>query len=345
MAQHDDYAFCFSSDCGYCRGCVSGKECPYKNPLDIFTEATGEVFVHPPVQKSPWERYRGAMKSVEEAREWLDARKEKESQKPVDSYYDRGDRYENAGYPLDRAHPDYDQEWAEIMISRTLLNYSSLVHGLQPDFVIAVEPFQGKTIGELMAAYDDIVDVKLIEKYEGKFTEAGKLYKPDFEVSIEEIVEARQAGVRIEGQIQVSTELGLYNADIQNKIDALGNEEFEKYFEMFEKYQGEICQFLKEMNFEPAFQGEPIKGDLPKEVKTDNGTYTLLETIGGQMCDEPTCCAMGHCMVNLDRYTGDKPPPGDSYEYSSFFQLLPVYTKAHKHELCALCLLKNNNHS
>ena len=55
MVKHKNYLFCFSSSCGFCIKCVIGGNCPYKNPLNICTESTGEVFI-PKIEKTPWEK-------------------------------------------------------------------------------------------------------------------------------------------------------------------------------------------------------------------------------------------------------------------------------------------------
>jgi hypothetical protein len=209
--------------------------------------------------------------------------------------------------------------------------------------------YVGYTIGQLLDEYDKIAMEKinerkqeLVKKYEGKFTEKGKLYKPEFEVDLYEITDAMMYGVRIEGQIWLSNDAGFYNADIQNEIDELGDEEFEKYFEIFEGYFEEMNAFIKEKNFGWKPNGVGVTGDLPQKVETKNGTYTLIDRVGSQMCDEPTCCAMGHCMVNVDNYQGDNPPNFSSREYARYFSTLPIYTKQQKHELCALCILKDD---
>lgn len=345
MSNYKDYDFCFSSDCGICIACVGGNSCSYKNPLNLFKDSTGSEFVHPPTSKTSWEKYKNAMKTVEEAREWLDAQKKKTV--PVNDYYTTKENFIAAGCPLDKSHPMYDREVASETIVSTLLRHQGMPHNTE----ITEEGSQyyvGYTIGQLLDEYDKIAMEKmnerkqeLVKKYEGKFTEKGKLYKPDFEVDLYEITDAMMYGVRIEGQIWLSNDMGFYNADIQNEIDELGDEEFEKYFEMFEEYFEEMNAFIKEKNFGWKPGGVGVTGDLPQKVETENGTYTLIDHVGSQMCDEPTCCAMGHCMVNVDNYQGDNPPKFSSHEYARYFSTLPIYTKQQKHELCALCILKD----
>lgn len=346
MSMNTDYNFCFSSDCGYCISCMGGAKCSYKNPLKVYEDSTGSEFIHPPPEKTSWQKYRSAMKTVKEAREWLDAQKKKTVS--VNDYYSKKDNFVEAGCPLDRKHPKYDREAASDTIVTTLLLHQGMPHdtgiteGNSPYYV-------GYTIGQLLDEYDKIAmekinerKEKLVEKYEGKFIEKGKLYKPDFEVDLYEITEAMMYGVRIEGQIWLSNDVGFYNADIQNEIDELGDEEFEKYFQMFEDYFEEMNAFIKEKNFgwKPGDIG--VTGDLPQKIETKNGTYTLIDRVGSQMCDEPTCCAMGHCMVNVDNYQGKNPPKFSSNEYARYFSTLPIYTKQQKHELCALCILKGD---
>ena len=345
MSLRKDYRTCFSSDCGYCISCIGGDVCSYKNPLSIYEDSTGSEFIHPPTNKSPWEKYRSAMKTVEEAREWLDQQKKKNLHM---DYYDLKERFIDAGCPLDSSHQAYDMKVAKDVIVGSILKYP----GYSKDFVIVENgvPFKGHSIGRLLLEYDKICikeieekKQKLIKKYEGKFTEKGKLYTPDFEVDLFEITDARSYGVRISGQISLSgDDVGLYNADIQNEIDEMGDEEFEKYFEIFEGYWKDMSVFLEEKNFRWNPDGKGVHGELPDKIETRNGTYTLMDSVGSQMCDEPTCCAMGHCMVNLENYNGNKPPPMTSEEYGQIFSVIPIYTKEHKHELCALCILNED---
>lgn len=346
MSGNVDYNFCFSSECGYCISCVGGTKCSYKNPLKVYEDATGSEFIHPPPEKSSWEKYRSAMKTLEEAREWLDAQKKKTS--PINDYYAKKDKFIEAGCPLDRTHPNYDREVASETIVATLIQ----LQGMPRDTELTEEIssyYVGYTLEVLLVEYDKITMEKinerkeeLVKKYEGKFTEKGKLYKPDFEVDLYEITDAMMYGVRIEGQIWLSNDVGIYNADIQNEIAEMGDEEFEKYFEIFEGYWKEMSVFLEEKNFRWNPDGKGVLGDLPDKIETKNGTYTLIDNIGSQMCDEPTCCSMGHCMMNLENYQGNNPPPMSSEEYAQIFSILPIYTKEHKHELCALCILKED---
>ena len=62
------------SDCGICIACVGGKSCSYKNP-ESFKDSPVR-FVHPPRARH---HRREGYGDVEEAREWLDARRKKSS--------------------------------------------------------------------------------------------------------------------------------------------------------------------------------------------------------------------------------------------------------------------------
>ena len=87
------------------------------------------------------------------------------------------------------------------------------------------------------------------------------------------------------------------------------------------------------------YPGQP--GSIPKFVDTENGRYTLIEQRLGQMCDDPECTMIGHCVIeDEERNSVDAPYEFLFNEMSEYYKTLPIYTKNKNHELCALCLLK-----
>ena len=73
----------------------------------------------------------------------------------------------------------------------------------------------------------------------------------------------------------------------------------------------------------------------------DPPNNTLIETTGGQMCDDPECTMIGHCAIeNEDRNTDGAPCEFLFNGISEYYKQVPIYTKNKNHELCALCILE-----
>ena len=114
------------------------------------------------------------------------------------------------------------------------------------------------------------------------------------------------------------------------------DEDFEKYFDLFEVYEKKITETIKKNKYIPGIS----IGTLPEKIQTKNGTYTIIKDIFGQMCDDPNCCLMGNCMVNIKRYNGKNKPSYTQDYCEDFYSSIPVYTNEDKHELCYNCLME-----
>ena len=309
MVKHKNYLFCFSSSCGFCIKCVIGGNCPYKNPLNICTESTGEVFI-PKIEKTPWEKYQEIIGIVNEYRRFVNSKGIN-----IEKEIDNVDESKINSERVISFNPKMDTDYN----GGELIN-DSIEGDLKP---ISVIKWMNQEKVE-----------KLKNKYGKKFIERGKYYQPDFPVNIQEMMESRSLGIEIKGKIQCSDK-GIFNADIQDEIEGFKDDDYEKYFKMFEGYKERLTDFLRKNNY---ISYEDI-GNIPVEVDTEDGKYALIREWGGNMCDEPVCCTIGHCIVNSYLYKGVNYPKGNRYEYTQFYANIPIYRNK-MHELCILCIME-----
>ena len=85
-----------------------------------------------------------------------------------------------------------------------------------------------------------------------------------------------------------------------------------------------------------GYEYPELAGSIPKHYDLPLGRYTLIEDTGGQMCDDPECTMIGHCMIKQDEVISKG--LGRVDYYSDYYATLPIYTRDKDHELCALCI-------
>ena len=171
---------------------------------------------------------------------------------------------------------------------------------------------------------------------QGKLEEVRDSYTEEIPALTSELFAMREMGVPLEGGIRVQQGY-LFRADHFNKMDNLSPEEFQGYVDKFPEFQEKMANLVNKYNYK--YPGQP--GSIPKFVDTENGRYTLIEKTGGQMCDDPECTMIGHCVIEDEERNSVDPPYEFLFnEMSEYYKTLPIYTKNKNHELCALCLIK-----
>ena len=201
--------------------------------------------------------------------------------------------------------------------------------------------------------YPGYVDEKPLYEEDNKYTNCWKyqdmlkiaqeglesvkdMYTEETPALTSELFAMRELGVPLEGSIRVQQGY-LFCADHFNRMDKLSPEEFQGYVDKFPEFQEKMANLVNKYNYK--YPGQP--GSIPKFVDTENGRYTLIEETGGQMCDDPECTMIGHCVIeDEERNSVDAPYEFLFNEMSEYYKTLPIYTKNKNHELCALCLIK-----
>ena len=162
------------------------------------------------------------------------------------------------------------------------------------------------------------------------------MYTEETPALTSELFAMREMGIPLEGSIRVQQGY-LFRADHFNRMDKLSPEEFQGYVDKFPEFQEKMANLVNKYNYK--YPEQP--GTIPKFVDTENGRYTLIEQRLGQMCDDPECTMIGHCVIeDEERNSVDAPYEFLFNEMSEYYKTLPIYTKNKNHELCALCLLK-----
>lgn len=162
------------------------------------------------------------------------------------------------------------------------------------------------------------------------------MYTEETPALTSELFAMREMGIPLEGSIRVQQGY-LFRADHFNRMDNLSPEEFQGYVDKFPEFQEKMANLVNKYNYK--YPEQP--GTIPKFVDTENGRYTLIEQRMGQMCDDPECTMIGHCVIeDEERNSVDAPYEFLFNEMSEYYKTLPIYTKNKNHELCALCLLK-----
>tara|TARA_Y100001935_G_scaffold245900_1_gene240000 strand:+ start:5611 stop:6333 length:723 start_codon:yes stop_codon:yes gene_type:complete len=180
--------------------------------------------------------------------------------------------------------------------------------------------------------YQDMLKVaqESLEKVKGAYKET------ETPALTSELFAMREMGIPLEGSIRVQQGY-LFRADHFNRMDKLSSEEFQGYVDKFPEFQEKMANLVKKYNY--YYPEKP--GTIPKFVDTENGRYTLIEKTGGQMCDDPECTMIGHCVIEDEERNSVDDPDGFLFNgMSEYYKTLPIYTKNKNHELCALCLLK-----
>ena len=162
------------------------------------------------------------------------------------------------------------------------------------------------------------------------------MYTEETPALTSELFAMREMGIPLEGSIRVKQGY-LFRADHFNRMDKLSPEEFQGYVDKFPEFQKKMANLVNKYNYK--YPEQP--GTIPKFVDTENGRYTLIEQTLGQMCDDPECTMIGHCVIeDEERNSVDAPDEFLFNGMSEYYKTLPIYTKNKNHELCALCLLK-----
>ena len=161
------------------------------------------------------------------------------------------------------------------------------------------------------------------------------MYSDDDPALTSELYAMRSLDIPLEGSIRVMQGY-FFRADHFNRMDNLTPEQFQSYVDKFPEFQEKMANLVNKYNYK--YPEEP--GSIPKVVDTENGRYTLIEETGGQMCDDPECTMIGHCVIeNEDKNMEDAPTEFLYNGMAEYYKTLPIYTKNKNHELCALCIL------
>jgi len=149
------------------------------------------------------------------------------------------------------------------------------------------------------------------------------LYDDDVKPLQSELFAMRYMGIPLEGDIILDNGFR-FCADNFNKMDNLSTEEYRGYLAKFPEFKKEMDKLMARYNYEYPEKS----GSIPKFYDREEGRYTLIGDTGGQMCDDPECTMIGHCI--LEEW-GDGP---------DYYGTLPIYTRNKEHELCAICVSK-----
>jgi hypothetical protein len=154
-------------------------------------------------------------------------------------------------------------------------------------------------------------------------TEVKRLYDDDVKPLQSELFAMRYMGVPLEGEIRLANGYR-FCSDNFNNMDNLSTEEFRGYLDKFPEFKKEMYQLMKGYNYEYPEKS----GSIPKFYDREEGRYTLIEDTGGQMCDDPECTMIAHCIQE------------EWFDGSDYYGTLPIYTRNKDHELCAICVSK-----
>jgi hypothetical protein len=154
-------------------------------------------------------------------------------------------------------------------------------------------------------------------------TEVKRLYDDDVKPLQSELFAMRYMGVPLEGEIRLANGYR-FCSDNFNKMDNLSTEEYRGYLDKFPEFKKEMDQLMKGYNYEYPEKS----GSIPKFYDREEGRYTLIEDTGGQMCDDPECTMIAHCIQE------------EWFDGSDYYGTLPIYTRNKDHELCAICVSK-----
>ena len=164
---------------------------------------------------------------------------------------------------------------------------------------------------------------KMLKTVEDNLKNVRDMYTEETPALTSELFAMRELGVPLEGSIRVQQGY-LFRADHFNRMDKLSPEEFQGYVDKFPEFQEKMANLVKKYNYK--YPGQP--GSIPKFVDTENGRYTLIEQTLGQMCDDPECTMIGHCVIEDEERNSVDPPYEFLFnEMSEYYKTLPIYTK------------------
>ena len=218
---------------------------------------------------------------------------------------------------------------------------------IHPDYGVKEEPVDVKTnwekYREMLKAseqyrmgMDEEGTIRFVQQ---TLTEVKRLYDDDVKPLQSELFAMRYMGVPLEGEIRLANGYR-FCSDNFNNMDNLSTEEYNGYLALFPKFKEEMDNLMKGYNYE--YPEKP--GTIPKFYERKGGRYTLIEETGGQMCDDPECTMIGHCVMDTGEALREQESCeySDYYasEYSDYYSTLPIYTRNKDHELCAICVSK-----
>ena len=218
---------------------------------------------------------------------------------------------------------------------------------IHPDYGVKEEPVDVKTnwekYREMLKAseqyrmgMDEEGTIRFVQQ---TLTEVKRLYDDDVKPLQSELFAMRYMGVPLEGEIRLANGYR-FCSDNFNNMDNLSTEEYNGYLALFPKFKEEMDNLMKGYNYE--YPEKP--GTIPKFYERKGGRYTLIEETGGQMCDDPECTMIGHCVMDTGEALREQESCeySDYYasEYSDYYATLPIYTRNKDHELCAICVSK-----
>jgi hypothetical protein len=200
-----------------------------------------------------------------------------------------------------------------------------------PDYGVKEEPVDVKTnwekYREMLKASEQYRmggdEEETIRFVQQTLTEVKRLYDDDVKPLQSELFAMRYMGVPLEGEIRLANGYR-FCADNFNNMDNLSTEEFRGYLDKFPEFKKEMYQLMKGYNYEYPEKS----GSIPKFYDREEGRYTLIEDTGGQMCDDPECSMIAHCIQE------------EWFDGSDYYGTLPIYTRNKDHELCAICVSK-----
>ena len=200
-----------------------------------------------------------------------------------------------------------------------------------PDYGVKEEPVDVKTnwekYREMLKASEQYRmggdEEETIRFVQQTLTEVKRLYDDDVKPLQSELFAMRYMGVPLEGEIRLANGYR-FCSDNFNNMDNLSTEEFRGYLDKFPEFKKEMYQLMKGYNYEYPEKS----GSIPKFYDREEGRYTLIEDTGGQMCDDPECSMIAHCIQE------------EWFDGSDYYGTLPIYTRNKDHELCAICVSK-----
>ena len=202
---------------------------------------------------------------------------------------------------------------------------------IHPDYGVKEEPVDVKTnwekYREMLKASEQyrmgVDEEGTIRFVQQTLTEVKRLYDDDVKPLQSELFAMRYMGVPLEGEIRLANGYR-FCADNFNNMDNLSTEEYQGYLDKFPEFKKKMDQLMKGYNYEYPEKS----GSIPKFYDREEGRYTLIEDTGGQMCDDPECTMIAHCIQE------------EWFDGSDYYGTLPIYTRNKDHELCAICVSK-----
>lgn len=210
----------------------------------------------------------------------------------------------SGGKGVSYAHPDYGVKEEKIPVKTNLEKYQEML----------------KASEEYRREMDEGEPLRFVQQ---TLTEVKEMYNDDVKPLQSELFAMRYMGIPLEGEIRLDNGYR-FCADNFNNMDNLSTEEYNGYRAKFPEFKKKMDNLMKGYNYEYPEKS----GTIPKFYERKEGRYTLIEETGGQMCDDPECTMIGHCILE------------EGLDESDYYGTLPIYTRNKDHELCAICVTK-----